>query len=102
MVGNVEERCSRRERPTSGRRERDPAWTAEPPAAWVGRPGSECRRTVMDVTRMLEADHREVEDLFAQIEKADGAERQPLVDKLAKSLLAHMQLEEAVVYPAIK
>jgi iron-sulfur cluster repair protein YtfE (RIC family) len=56
----------------------------------------------MDVTRMLEADHREVEDLFAQIEKAEGAERQPLVDKLATSLLAHMQLEEAVVYPAMK
>jgi len=56
----------------------------------------------MDVTRMLEADHREGEDLFAQIDKAEGAERQPLVDKLATSLLAHMQLEEAVVYPAMK
>lgn len=56
----------------------------------------------MDVTRMLEADHREVEQLFDEIEKAEGAERQPLVDKLAKALLAHMQLEEAVVYPAMK
>jgi hemerythrin superfamily protein len=51
---------------------------------------------------MLEADHREVEELFAQIEKAEGAERQPLIDKLAKSLHAHMELEESVVYPAIE
>jgi iron-sulfur cluster repair protein YtfE (RIC family) len=56
----------------------------------------------MDVTRMLEADHRQVEDLFARIEKAQGAERQPLIDQLAKALLAHMELEESVVYPAMK
>ena len=56
----------------------------------------------MDVTRILEADHRDVEDLFAKIDKADGAERTPFIDELATSLKAHMELEESVVYPAME
>jgi hemerythrin superfamily protein len=56
----------------------------------------------MDVTRMLESDHREVESLFDQIENAEGDARQPLIDQLARSLRGHMELEEDVVYPAIK
>src|SRR3954451_11653457 len=55
----------------------------------------------MDVTRILEADHRHVEDLFDRIEKAKGADRQPLVDELATALRAHMELEETVLYPAM-
>jgi len=55
----------------------------------------------MDVTRMLEADHRMVEGLFAQIEETQGDERAALVDELAEALKAHMQLEESVVYPAM-
>jgi hypothetical protein len=51
----------------------------------------------MDVTRLLESDHRQVEDLFARIEKAEGAQRVPLVDELATALRAHMKLEEAVL-----
>jgi iron-sulfur cluster repair protein YtfE (RIC family) len=56
----------------------------------------------MDVTRILEADHRQVEDLFERIDKAEGEERTPLIDELATSLKAHMQLEETVVYPRMK
>jgi iron-sulfur cluster repair protein YtfE (RIC family) len=56
----------------------------------------------MDVTRILEQDHRKVEDLFAQIERADGAARQPMIDELATSLRAHMELEERTLYPAMK
>ncbi|HUP75798.1 MAG TPA: hemerythrin domain-containing protein [Acidimicrobiales bacterium] len=56
----------------------------------------------MDVTKVLEADHRQVEDLFAKIEKAKGAKRQPFIDELVKSLHAHMELEEKVVYPVIE
>jgi hemerythrin superfamily protein len=56
----------------------------------------------MDVTRMLEADHREVESLFEQIEKAEGSDRTPLIEELARSLAGHMELEEEVVYPALK
>lgn len=53
----------------------------------------------MDVTRMLEADHRMVEGLFSQIQEAKGEERMALVNELAEALHAHMELEEAVVYP---
>lgn len=53
----------------------------------------------VDITKMLEADHRQVEALFSKIEKADGPERKPFIDELATSLRGHMQLEETVVYP---
>lgn len=56
----------------------------------------------MDVTRILEADHRAVEALFEKIEKADPAKRQPLVDELATSITGHMKLEEATLYPAMQ
>jgi hemerythrin superfamily protein len=56
----------------------------------------------VDVTKMLEADHRQVEQLFSKIEKAQGAARMPLIDELATSLRAHMELEEKVVYPQIE
>ena len=56
----------------------------------------------MDVTKVLEADHRQVEDLFAKIEKAEGAKRQPFIDELVTSLRAHMELEEKIVYPAME
>ena len=56
----------------------------------------------MDVTRILEADHRHVEELFDQIEKAEGSARQPLVDELSTALRGHMELEESVLYPAMR
>lgn len=55
----------------------------------------------MDVTKILEQDHREVEELFDRIEQADGDDRNPLLDALVTSLRAHMELEEVVVYPAM-
>lgn len=51
---------------------------------------------------MLEADHRLVEDLIARIKEADPSERQALVDELTTNVVAHMELEEAVVYPAMQ
>lgn len=56
----------------------------------------------MDVTKMLEADHRQVESLFDRIEAAEGAERQSLVEELDTSLRGHMELEEKVVYRAME
>jgi hemerythrin superfamily protein len=56
----------------------------------------------MDPTRVLEADHRMVEQLFEQIEQAEGDARTPLIDQLATSLRGHMELEEQVVYPAME
>jgi hemerythrin superfamily protein len=51
---------------------------------------------------MLEADHRQAEMLFDKIAKAEGADRQPLIDELATALRGHMDLEESVVYPAME
>lgn len=56
----------------------------------------------MDVTKILEHDHDEVEQLFDKIEKAEGDDRRPLIDQLTTSLRAHMELEESVVYPAME
>jgi hemerythrin superfamily protein len=56
----------------------------------------------VDVTKMLEADHRHVEELFEAIPKLEGADRQPLIDDLATSLRSHMELEERVVYPRME
>jgi hemerythrin superfamily protein len=53
----------------------------------------------MDVTKMLEADHRTVEQLFTKIEKAEGSDRAALIDELATSVKGHMELEEKVLYP---
>ena len=54
-----------------------------------------------DVTKMLEQDHREAEDLFAKIKETNGAARANLVTKLAGALRLHMKVEETIVYPAI-
>ena len=56
----------------------------------------------MDVTKILEGDHRQAESLFQQIAKAEGSDRQPLIDELNTALRAHMALEERVLYPAIE
>jgi len=53
----------------------------------------------MDVTKMLEADHRTVEQLFSKIEKAEGSDRAALIDELATSVKGHMEVEEKVLYP---
>lgn len=56
----------------------------------------------MDPTKILEADHRQAEDLLKRIKDAEGDERASLIDELAAALLAHMELEERILYPAIK
>lgn len=56
----------------------------------------------MDVTRILESDHRTVEDLFSKIERAKGSDRTPFITELAEALKGHMELEEQVVYPALE
>ena len=54
-----------------------------------------------DVTRILEQDHRKVEQLFEQIEKQQGSIRAKLVDQLAADLRMHMRIEETIVYPFV-
>jgi len=52
-----------------------------------------------DVVAILEADHRQVEQLFEQIQRAQGSQRTKLVQKLVSELTLHMSIEESIVYP---
>lgn len=55
----------------------------------------------MKATNMLKRQHRHVEKLFSQIERARDEERRlSLVKDLADELAAHMVIEEQVFYPA--
>jgi hemerythrin superfamily protein len=57
----------------------------------------------MDALSMLKKQHREVEGLFKKAEKAtQPAMRRDLVDQIATKLERHAQLEEEIVYPAIR
>jgi hemerythrin superfamily protein len=55
-----------------------------------------------DVIKLLEADHREVEDLFAKAESTSGAAKQQVVTKIAQELTIHAEAEEQIVYPAMR
>jgi iron-sulfur cluster repair protein YtfE (RIC family) len=57
---------------------------------------------VPDVIKLLENDHREVEDLFSKVESTSGAARQQVVTKLASELTLHAEVEEQIVYPAMR
>jgi hemerythrin superfamily protein len=59
----------------------------------------------MDAIAMLRADHREVERLFKQFEKAGPnahATRRQIVDKIIEELSVHAVIEEQVFYPAVR
>jgi hemerythrin superfamily protein len=54
-----------------------------------------------DAIALLKADHREVEDLFAQFEKArDSARKQELANQICMALKMHTTVEEEIFYPA--
>ena len=56
-----------------------------------------------DGLQLLTADHRKVEGLFADFEKASGASaKQKLVQQICTELKVHAQIEEEIYYPAIK
>jgi iron-sulfur cluster repair protein YtfE (RIC family) len=55
-----------------------------------------------DVIKLLEQDHREVEDLFAKALSLSGAAKQQVVTKLASELTLHAEIEESIVYPAMR
>jgi hemerythrin superfamily protein len=55
-----------------------------------------------DVINLLEADHRAVEDLFAKAETTTGAAKAQVVAKIATELTLHTEVEEQVVYPAMR
>ncbi|MDT8759965.1 hemerythrin domain-containing protein [Sphingomonas psychrotolerans] len=54
-----------------------------------------------DAIALLKADHREVEDLFEQFEKASGASRkQKIANQICLELTVHTRIEEEIFYPA--
>jgi hemerythrin superfamily protein len=53
-----------------------------------------------DGVALLKADHRAVEKLFGQFEKAKDEDRKKaLADKICLELRVHMQIEEEIFYP---
>jgi hemerythrin superfamily protein len=56
-----------------------------------------------DAIVLLKADHRKVEDLFAQFKAAKGtAKKQALVEKICAELSGHTVIEEEIFYPACR
>jgi len=56
-----------------------------------------------DGLQLLAADHRKVEGLFADFEKASGtAAKEKLVRQICTELKIHTQIEEEIYYPAIR
>ena len=54
-----------------------------------------------DAVALLKDDHRTVEDLFAQYEKATGdGRKQKLATQICTELSIHAQIEEEIFYPA--
>jgi hemerythrin superfamily protein len=66
------------------------------------RPNSTVEVSMPDVIKLLEADHREVEELFAKAESISGAAKQQVVSKICTELTIHAEVEEAHVYPAME
>jgi hemerythrin superfamily protein len=57
----------------------------------------------VDAIALLKADHRKVEELFAQFEATNGAtKKQAVVKKVCTELSAHTVIEEEIFYPACR
>jgi hemerythrin superfamily protein len=55
----------------------------------------------LDAVALLKQDHRTVEELFAQFEKASGdGRKQKLAEQICLELSVHAQIEEEIFYPA--
>ena len=66
------------------------------PAEKTGMPEQE----PMNVLELLKEDHRNVEELFASFQKADGRSRQGIAEEALSALEVHSMIEEKLVYPA--
>ncbi len=57
----------------------------------------------MDVFELLKQDHQKVSGIFQRIEAtADASQRQQLFGQLKQELDLHAQVEETILYPALK
>lgn len=67
----------------------------------TARSGRRNSPTRNDAVELLRSDHRQVEDLFEQFEKARGDDRkQDLATRICDALRVHSQIEEEIFYPA--
>lgn len=56
-----------------------------------------------DAIQLLKADHREVEGMFGQFEKTNGAAtKTKLAEQICLALKVHTQIEEEIFYPAAR
>jgi len=59
--------------------------------------------TRLDAIAFLKADHRKVEELFAEFKAARGAaKKQKLVEEICAELSGHTVIEEEIFYPACR
>ncbi len=56
----------------------------------------------MNAIELLKQQHDEVEEMFEQFEKARGAKKQILFDRIADALATHATIEEKTFYPSCK
>lgn len=56
----------------------------------------------MDAFSLLKADHRKVEELFEQLEAADGKSKLQVFAQIKMELDLHTHIEEKIFYPAIE
>lgn len=56
-----------------------------------------------DAVTLLKADHREVEKMFDQFQKArDDGRKEQLAEQICQALRVHTQIEEELVYPTAR
>jgi hypothetical protein len=57
----------------------------------------------LDALALLKQDHREVEDLFEQFEKASGdGKKEKIARQICTELKVHAMIEEEIFYPALR
>ncbi|MDX5330296.1 MAG: hemerythrin domain-containing protein, partial [Caulobacteraceae bacterium] len=57
----------------------------------------------IDAIKLLKQDHREVEALFEQFEKASSSDRKAkIVQKICTELIVHTLIEEEIFYPTFR
>src|ERR1043166_2740304 len=59
-------------------------------------------RKLMDAFSLLKADHREVAELFDQLESASGKTKLGVFGQIKTALDLHAHIEEKIFYPALE
>src|SRR3569832_1974871 len=76
---------------------------AKTPSALTGNTTSTAKAGKSDAVSLLKADHRKVEQLFAQFEQTEENEqKRTLVKQVCTELIIHTKLEEEIFYPACR